>query len=188
MSEPYKGLTVPLYTDAADGPAAFKALVDSGPIPRFATAATRDAAITAPVSGQVCFRSDLAGGALEMYAGGAWVPVAPSSTLAHSHAATDITGVLTAAQIPNLDATKITTGILAAARLPAGTTAVAGALRLASTLGTSDALAATQGLVDDVDTKADQKYGASSQAIAGRKIWIQSATPAMSNGDVWFKI
>ena len=34
MPDIYKGMTVPRYDETADGPAAFKALVDSGPIPR----------------------------------------------------------------------------------------------------------------------------------------------------------
>lgn len=74
MPENYKGLTVPLYTEAADGPKAFKDLVDSGPIPRFATAAERNTAIPAPVAGQLVYRSDL--GSLEVFTGSSWQALA----------------------------------------------------------------------------------------------------------------
>lgn len=57
MPDTYKGLTVPRYDETADGPAAFKALVDSGPIPR----ATGPASLPAsPVVGQVAYRTDSA--------------------------------------------------------------------------------------------------------------------------------
>lgn len=58
MPEDFQGLTIPSYADTSDGPAAFAAFVESGPIPRFANAAARDAAITDPVSGQFCWMLD----------------------------------------------------------------------------------------------------------------------------------
>lgn len=70
MSESYRGLTIPTYTDVADAPSAFKDLIDSGPIPRFATTAARDAAITTPLEGDHCYV--IASHELQVYNGTAW--------------------------------------------------------------------------------------------------------------------
>ena len=121
MSESYKGLTVPTYTDSADGPGAFREMIDSGPIPRFATATTRNAAITAPIKGQVVYREDLiAGGGLEFWNGTAWTPVTPPPV--HNHPGTAITSPIPVSSVPDLPASKITSGTIPHARLPQATT------------------------------------------------------------------
>jgi len=74
MSQQYKGLTIPEYSDPADGPMSFQLLVDSGPIPRFATAGDRDIAIPTPVEGQIVYRADLKH--TETYNGTAWTSMA----------------------------------------------------------------------------------------------------------------
>lgn len=79
MSQSYKGLTIPSYADAADGPGAFSAFTDSGPIPRFADATARDAAIATPTNGQMCFLTG--SNALQVRTGGAWVTVYVSGNL-----------------------------------------------------------------------------------------------------------
>ena len=55
MSTDYKGITIPEYAEAADGPKAFRDAVDSGPIPRFQTASDRDTAIQTPVEGLLTY-------------------------------------------------------------------------------------------------------------------------------------
>jgi len=70
MSEGYRGLTIPSYADAADNPAAFKDLIDSGPIPRFADASARDAALTSPTEGEHCYL--LSSSKLQVYNGATW--------------------------------------------------------------------------------------------------------------------
>ena len=100
MPESYKGQTVPLYVDVADGPLSFRALVDSGPIPRFASTATRNAAIPSPVRGQVVWRNDLPGfgnfnGGLEVFgagsgAGSGWRSLIPAAPPSHNHSGTAI--------------------------------------------------------------------------------------------------
>jgi microcystin-dependent protein len=71
MSTGYKGFTIPEYSDAADAPAAFEDLVDSGPIPRFTDSTARDSAITSPTEGQFCYL--LSTGRLQRYDGSSWV-------------------------------------------------------------------------------------------------------------------
>lgn len=70
MSELYRGLTIPTYADIADAPAAFKSLIDSGPIPRFADASARDAAIPTPLEGDHCYL--ISSHELQVYNGTAW--------------------------------------------------------------------------------------------------------------------
>lgn len=57
MPDTYKGLTVPRYDETADGVAAIKNLVDSGPIPRATGPGTLPAS---PVVGQIAYRTDSA--------------------------------------------------------------------------------------------------------------------------------
>lgn len=78
MSQSYKGLTIPSYSDSADGPAAFSDFVDSGPVARFADATARDAAITSPTAGQIVYNIALA--RFEAYNGTSWAQpwIAPS--------------------------------------------------------------------------------------------------------------
>jgi microcystin-dependent protein len=71
MSTGYKGFTVPEYGDAADAPAAFEDLVDSGPIPRFTNGTARDSAIGSPTEGMFCYL--LSTGVLQRYDGSSWV-------------------------------------------------------------------------------------------------------------------
>lgn len=55
MPSTYKGLTAPSYADTADGVQAIRDLIDSGPVPRAATAGTLPAS---PTPGQVAYRTD----------------------------------------------------------------------------------------------------------------------------------
>lgn len=100
MSTNYKGITVPEYTDAADGPAAFRASVDSGPIPRFASTADRDTAIPSPAHGQMVFLSN--GADYTWYDGTQWKALLEDSSLeGHKHSGADITsGTVGAAYLP----------------------------------------------------------------------------------------
>ena len=120
MSEVWKGIVVPLYTDAADGPGDFRRMVDSGPLPRYDTAAARDASIPSPVKGQVIYRGDaIAGGTLEFYNGTTWVVIgADKAPTTHTHLATQISTQLAAWQIPYLYGEIINTGTIARERLP----------------------------------------------------------------------
>ena len=70
MSQSYKGLTIPSYTDTADAPNAFQDFTDSGPIPRFADGTARDAAIAVPLEGQMCYNTAL--GTFQYYDGASW--------------------------------------------------------------------------------------------------------------------
>ena len=54
----YKGFNLPDGAEIPDVPADLRTLVDGGPIPRFATAAARAAAITAPVDGLMTYQQD----------------------------------------------------------------------------------------------------------------------------------
>jgi len=76
MSQSYKGLTIPAYADSADGPVAFSDFVDSGPIPRFADATARNAAIASPVEGMVVY--NLALDQYEVYDGTGWTTPFPN--------------------------------------------------------------------------------------------------------------
>lgn len=69
----HKGLTIPGYNETADGPKAFQDLVDSGPIPRFASSGARNTAITAPAAGMVAYLIDQQ--LFTAYDGTAWVPL-----------------------------------------------------------------------------------------------------------------
>lgn len=70
MSQSYKGLTIPSYSDTADAPAAFQGFVDSGPIPRFTDSTARDAAIVSPVEGMMCYLTG--SDELQIYNGASW--------------------------------------------------------------------------------------------------------------------
>ena len=131
MSELYKGLRVPQYADPSDGPLAFRQMVDTGPIPRFATVAARNAAIPAPVKGQVCYRADAqSGGQIEFYTGAKWVMV----TWSHTHAGSQITGETMSGDrivdhsIEVSGANDKLTGIIAVGHLPVATTSAKGVM------------------------------------------------------------
>lgn len=65
----YKGRTVPSYSDTADIVTAFQNFIDDGSgTPTFASAAARDAAITSPTVGEMCYLDDV--GHLTVYHGG----------------------------------------------------------------------------------------------------------------------
>lgn len=70
MTQEYKGFTIPAYADTADAPKAFQDFTDDGPIPRFADATARDAAIATPVAGQMCYLNSTS--AVQVYSGSAW--------------------------------------------------------------------------------------------------------------------
>lgn len=66
----YKGFDLPDGVETPDVPADLRKLVDGGPIPRFATTAARDAALTAvPPVGTVCYLAS--NGELQVFYGGA---------------------------------------------------------------------------------------------------------------------
>jgi hypothetical protein len=71
---PIAALPYPALTDSPNGPAQIQALataVDSQVVPRFATTAARDAAITAPVAGMECWTTTPA--THWYYSGTAWI-------------------------------------------------------------------------------------------------------------------
>lgn len=76
MPTTYKGLTVPIPTDLADGPTAFAAYTDSLPFQVFATVAARDAWTTAP-NGAMCVTIDTY--TLWVRRGGVWSSLTPVS-------------------------------------------------------------------------------------------------------------
>ena len=86
---------------------------------------------------------------------------------------------LAAADIPNLDAAKVTTGTFAAARLPSGTTSALGIVQLNSTVtSTSTALAATASSVKTA-------YDLAAAAIpASQKNAANGVAPLDANGKV----
>lgn len=71
MPDSYRGLTIPAYADAADAPKAFADFVDSGPVPRFANAGARDAAIPSPTDGMLVYLIDQ--GQFLARIGGVWL-------------------------------------------------------------------------------------------------------------------
>ena len=74
MPTPITGAPTPLYTAIPDVPADLLALgshLEKFAIPRFATAAARDAAITVPVAGMAAY---VTGTGYVSYNGSAWVP------------------------------------------------------------------------------------------------------------------
>lgn len=76
-------LPYPALTDTPNGAAQIQSLaqaVDTVVIPRFATTAARDAAITSPVAGQECWTTTPA--TFWHYSGTAWVPRAQRGTTA----------------------------------------------------------------------------------------------------------
>lgn len=76
MSTTHKGLTIPEQTDPADANAAFEALVASGPIPRFADAAARDAAVPSPSVGDLVHDDET--GFLNFYGTYGWRGLGPT--------------------------------------------------------------------------------------------------------------
>lgn len=74
MPTTYKGLTIPLHSDLADGADAFQDYTDTLPYQVFADTAGRDAWTTVP-NGSLCVTADT--GALWKRKAGVWVPVQP---------------------------------------------------------------------------------------------------------------
>lgn len=140
MSELYRGLTIPEYLDAADGPSGFKALIDSGPIPRFASTGDRDGALSAPAEGAMCY---VTGIGVQYHNGTSWTSVTDGGTpAAHTHSAGDITS-----------------GVLADARLPSGSTTDRGIVQLSdSPTSTSTTLAATANAVKQAYDRAGHAH------------------------------
>lgn len=66
----YKGFDLPDGAAIPDVPSDLRALVDGGPIPRFANTTARDTAISTPVAGAMCYVSDIA--QLQIHTGTAW--------------------------------------------------------------------------------------------------------------------
>ena len=67
----YKGFDLPDGAAIPDVPADLRTMVDSGPIPRFATAAARDTALGTPPAGVMCWVTDTA--TLQVFNGTVWV-------------------------------------------------------------------------------------------------------------------
>jgi hypothetical protein len=246
MSELYGGLTIPSYADSADGPKAFKDFIDSGPIPRFANAAARDAAITSPTDGVLVYMLDTS--VLMKYDGFTWLtPFLPEgggaltgqlnmstnriinvgnatadgdalnrttadgrySLTGHSHtglepgphthfeaditdlsiAWTDVTGKpteFTPSAHPHSGA-DITTGTIAAGRLPDASTSAQGVVQLSTSVAsTSTTLAATPSAVKtayDVANSALQAHTGT-----GSEIIVSTGAPTGGqNGDIWLR-
>ena len=124
MSSMYKGLAVPDYTDSADAPLAFQQFIDSGPIPRFANATARNAAIPAPITGQVIYRLDTK--VIEIYNAtppAAWKSVNPLVPPAHSHGDSQIQAGINGSKILNdslqvAGASKKIIGVIESVNLP----------------------------------------------------------------------
>ena len=55
MPTPYKGRTIPAFSDTADAPKAFQDFVDDGPIPTFADSGSRAADWAAPPEGSISY-------------------------------------------------------------------------------------------------------------------------------------
>jgi len=91
---------------------------------RFASAAVRDAAILIPTEGMICYLDNA--DTLFVYNGSAWVDVAPDVGTAgiYTKVTTDAKGrvtsgdTLAASDIPNLPASRITSGEFSTARIP----------------------------------------------------------------------
>ncbi len=137
MSSPYKGLAVPDYTDSADAPLAFRQFIDSGPVPRFANATARNAAITAPVKGQVIYRLDTS--VIEIYDGAAWKSVNPLIPPAHSHGDSQIQAGINGSKILNdsiqvAGASKKIVGVIENANLPNASKTAQGIVQLVTVL------------------------------------------------------
>lgn len=141
MSSLYKGLAVPDYTDSADAPLAFQQLIDSGPIPRFANASARNAAITAPVAGQVIYRIDTR--VIEIYdstGAGAWRSVNPLIPPAHTHPGSNIQDLsITGGKIANdtiqvAGVNKKIIGVVENVNLPNATKTAQGIVQLVTVL------------------------------------------------------
>lgn len=90
----------------------------------YASAAARDAAILAPTEGMVCYLKDT--NALVQFDGASWVDVLPNTGTAgtYTKVTTDAKGrvtsgtTLAAADIPALDASKITSGTFTVSQIP----------------------------------------------------------------------
>lgn len=88
---PINALRYPASSDPADVPTDMLELatdLDTRLIPRFASSAARDAAITAPIEGQLNYRSDT--DRLERYTGSAWVPVGGGVYVSHEEVTTGV--------------------------------------------------------------------------------------------------
>jgi hypothetical protein len=140
MSTSYKGITIPEYTDAADGPAAFINAIDAGPIPRFATTSDRNAAFQAPEKGTLTYVETTQ---FEWWDGSSWVALSGDYALKnHTHSGADITS-----------------GTVAADYLPKATVSAYGVTKLVdSTSSTSTKLAATGKAVKAAFDKANHKH------------------------------
>lgn len=245
MSEAYRGLTIPSYADSADAPKAFKDFADSGPIPRFADATARSAAIPSPTEGQMAYMLDTS--TLVVYDGvGSWVapfvlpgaaaftgtidagsqrivnvgtPTADGDAMSrlyadgrysaighghavggHTHLEADITDLSIAwGDVTGKPTTftpsahvhsgaDITTGTVAAARLPDASTGAQGVVQLStSTSSTSTTLAATASAVkaanDNANTKLAAHTGTNSEVLVST-----GAPTGGQNGDIWLRV
>lgn len=97
MSVQHMGRTIPDDDTGADLPRTFRDFVDSGPLPRFADASERDAAITAPVMGQMVYMLD--SGEILRYddRDAAWMPWVPHPSEASNFQDTEASGTVNSA-------------------------------------------------------------------------------------------
>lgn len=182
MSSMYKGLAVPDYTDSADAPLAFQQLIDSGPVARFANATARNAAIPAPVKGQVIYRLDTS--VIEIYDGAAWKSVNPLVPPAHTHPGSQITnlsitgGKIANDTIPVAGANKKITGVVENANLPNASLTAQGIVQLVTVLtDASEAKALTAKAAQSLVAKAGGVMTGSLQVPGGT-----SASPGLKIG------
>ena len=92
-----------------------------------------------------------------------------SNTITNVSAAA-ITGVLAAGNVPDLSAAKITSGTVAFARLPVGTSST------------------TVAVGNHTHTQSQINGGVlDATTIQGRRIYVQSTDPGGNNGDLWFQ-
>jgi len=73
----HQGMEIPEYADPADVPAAFVKLVESGPVPRFPNAASRNTAIPAPHAGALSWVNNI----FEYWNGSKWTNLVPVANL-----------------------------------------------------------------------------------------------------------
>ena len=79
-STPRTSTPYPASSDAPDGPAQMAALavqLEKYTVPRFASSGARDAAITAPTEGDLCYRTDL--DSIQVYNGTVWLSIVVST-------------------------------------------------------------------------------------------------------------
>lgn len=102
---PGAGLSYPALSDVPNVPSDMQALatdLDSQVVPRFATAVARDAAITSPVEGQLCYLSAAGVKELQKYDGAAWRGMGERPLFAYKSTDESLSGTITLQNDDNL--------------------------------------------------------------------------------------